>query len=431
MISGEFPSDAVREMVKLIKLNIAKNSLTGPKTLNLTLPNLAHLDLSQNSFSKVKIDRWELRESGLLRLEENKFSCPLPKLETNFRIKVGFCENDEPGWLYAYIVVLVFAALVGSVAAYLYFGPKRLRIRMFDEHTKTIKILVYFGYALFSMVDDVLALVFFAEMFQYLNFNAIPVCDAFDAPGVFETPITYFLNDKPYPAPEDYSNFQGYIKKLKELVSTWGDAEIAVYKEDCGLLEGCKYNDNEYKCVRDANYSGTKEIVSFRPFAYAVCAIVLLKEFAKLVVILVCVIKRGGEVPMRLRKMCRTSSFAFLLLFRGWGLFMENIILHEASARDEAFAIFHEGVCENFLRFPLSLVYALNITRTGLHSRGWASVITTSVFIIVMLVKPVIKMCVQYKLYRICKNCSKGKQDLKGATKHAGVDTANVEMTAM
>ena len=83
-------------MPKLTILNLTKNLLTGPDTLDLSLPGLAHLDLSNNAFSSVKVDSWELRESGLLVLSgENGFSCPLPPLVRTFRIDVDFCQVDD------------------------------------------------------------------------------------------------------------------------------------------------------------------------------------------------------------------------------------------------------------------------------------------------------------------------------------------------
>ena len=57
-------------------------------------------------------------------------------------------------WFYATAVLFAAAALVGSVAGYLYFGPKRLRIRVIEENTDLIKTAVYVGYGNFRVLMD-------------------------------------------------------------------------------------------------------------------------------------------------------------------------------------------------------------------------------------------------------------------------------------
>ena len=57
-------------------------------------------------------------------------------------------------WLHATAVLFAVAALVGSVAGYLYFGPKRLRLRVMEENTDVIKIAANVGYGNFRILMD-------------------------------------------------------------------------------------------------------------------------------------------------------------------------------------------------------------------------------------------------------------------------------------
>ena len=424
-ITGEFPFSNVGEMPKLVELKLTKNLLTGPNPLYLSLPSLAQLDLSNNNFSSVKVKEWKLRESGLLILSQNNFSCPLPAFEQDFRIDVDKCQVTDLVWVYVAVGMFAFGALVGAVVAYMYFGLGRLKTLENLLENKFIKTAVYVGLFVLSMVDDILGIIFFTDVQKYLDVTAEAVCTSYDAKGAFKTFGTYIVDDEPFPA--SYTDFQDYIRKLQEKVSTWGAKAITAYKEDCKTLTGCEYNENEFKCAPNPGHSPENDHESFKVFLYAVFAIYILKELVKLVVILVA-LKRGGKVPKPFRKVCRTSSCAPLLLCRGWEKFEENIILHKPSVQDEIFVIFYEGVCENFLQLPLSLWYAMGITKTGLNGLNWASVLTTCVFIMAMLIKPVVLLCSEYKPYKRCKRASQGKQDLNDAKAHADQDDKNVEM---
>ena len=137
------------------------------------------------------------------------------------------------------------------------------------------------------MFDDILAIIFFRDVLEYLDVSALPIYTSFDAKGVFTTQTSYRVGDDPYPPSSSYIDFTGYIQKLQEKVSSWGAPEIVLYKKDCETLKGCKYNEDVIKCMPNSEDSPEKDHEQFKLILYAVCAIILMKELVKLVVILV------------------------------------------------------------------------------------------------------------------------------------------------
>ena len=339
------------------------------------------MSLAENSFESVAISSWKLKDSGLLEINNNKFSCPLPDFGKSFRINLDLCVNPDFFWIYIVVGVALCLAFAGAGIAISCRNKLSFRICAGLTYEK-FRVAKYFVFFPLTILETYLAIQLFGSIKLYLDIQPETVCNTFDANGSFLTPSEYVVDGAPFP--KSYTNFQDYTRQLKAKLSSWGDPEIRLYRADCESLQGCVYNNIRYTCDRQGD-SQPDPHGNFKIFLYAVMSVYFTKEALKLLVVLTC-IKRGGKVPERMRRVCYTSAFAPLLLVRGIKEFKHNIIMHRCTMNDTLFQLVYENVFGNFLKIPLGLMFALGVSKTGLGVSGWASVFITFSFAVGTLI---------------------------------------------
>ena len=136
----------------------------------------------------------------------------------------------------------------------------------------------------------------------------------------------------------------------------------------------CVYNKVTYTCEDDPDYETPHK--PFEMFVWLVMAINVCKELAKLGCLLYYLYH--GSIPLHFRAFVASSVLAPLYILGGRAKFMREVVCHEPTKTEDAWAFLYEGVCEDFIAFPLGLYYATSVITVGLDSSEYLSLLVSA-----------------------------------------------------
>ncbi len=154
------------------------------------------------------------------------------------------------------------------------------------------------------------------------------------------------------------------------------------------LFPQCQYNPATTACQPNPSFRDPSAV--FDSLLYATIGVVSVQELAKIV----CLLRYGRRpIPLHLRYFCGSSPLSVCLALVNRRKFLDELVYHEVTTQDHAWAFVWDGVMHNFLTFPLGLYFLLEAGRAGLDSVGVVAQFTGAVPIAMTALVPLIALC--------------------------------------
>ena len=200
--------------------------------------------------------------------------------------------------------------------------------------------------------------------------------------------------------------------RLQAVRQVWGPSfrvreEVEYQRLVCNpsLFPQCQYNPATTACQPDPSVRDPS--AHFDSLLYATIGVVSVKELAKVA----CLLRYGRRpIPLHWRYFCGSSPLSAWLALVNRRKFLDELVYHEVTAQDHAWAFVWHGVMHNFLTFPLGLYFLLEAGRAGLDSVGVVAQFMGAVTIMSLIV-PLVALCRR----RCCTCCVQEPDELRAS----------------
>jgi hypothetical protein len=179
-----------------------------------------------------------------------------------------------------------------------------------------------------------------------------------------------------FPTFAEQMNYELYVQDCYPSPAALVKNEVGAFSKRCNKILGCEYQAAHHLCAKAA----TAPLVAFALLVKICFVTMVVKELAKVLCVVWCLVQYSGAVPIHLVMVVRSTPAVVLLLLRAEGrkLFIRDIVLFEKSkiSRRRHFeALFvYQILLENAPQLALALYYTFEETATAWSESDGAAV---------------------------------------------------------